>query len=170
MQLCRVTGNAVATVKAPALRDFKLLRVRAEEKGAVEFVAVDTLGAGEGDLVLVALGTAARELEATAGAPTDARVTERIAEHGDAMRGASCGSTGASQARRRSTCRRRDNAGRPVRFSGEGRTGRGARGVVEESSGRALPGIRKLTRERENRRTRRTAWRGRSAYPGYGSG
>jgi ethanolamine utilization protein EutN len=72
MQLCRVTGNAVATVKAPALRDFKLLRVRAEEKGAVEFVAVDTLGAG--DLVLVALGTAARELEATAGAPTDATV------------------------------------------------------------------------------------------------
>ena len=69
MQLCRVTGNAVATVKAPALRDFKLLRVKPEGKGGVEFVAVDTLGAGEGDLVLVALGTAARELEATSRRP-----------------------------------------------------------------------------------------------------
>ena len=66
MQLCRVTRNAVATVKAPALRDFKLLRVKPEGKGGIEFVAVDTLGAGEGDLVLVAQGTAARELEATA--------------------------------------------------------------------------------------------------------
>ena len=56
MQLCRVTGNAVATVKAPALRDFKLLRVKPEGKGGIEFVAVDTLGAGEGDLVLVARG------------------------------------------------------------------------------------------------------------------
>ena len=74
MQLCRVTGNAVATVKAPALRDFKLLRVKPEGKGGIEFVAVDTLGAGEGDLVLVAQGTAARELEATGGAPTDATV------------------------------------------------------------------------------------------------
>jgi ethanolamine utilization protein EutN len=72
MQLCRVTGNAVATVKAPALGDFKLVRVRPEGKGGIEFVAVDTLGAGEGDLVLVAQGTAARALEATAGAPTDA--------------------------------------------------------------------------------------------------
>ena len=51
MQLCRVTGNAVASVKAPGLGDFKLLRVRPEEKGAVEFVAVDAVGAGEGDLV-----------------------------------------------------------------------------------------------------------------------
>jgi ethanolamine utilization protein EutN len=74
MQLCRVTGNAVATVKAPALGDFKLVRVRPEGKGGIEFVAVDTLGAGEGDLVLVAQGTAARALEATAGAPTDATV------------------------------------------------------------------------------------------------
>ena len=48
--------------------------MRPEEKGAAEFVAVDTLGAGEGDLVLVALGTAARELEATSAAPTDATV------------------------------------------------------------------------------------------------
>jgi len=74
MQLCRVTGSAVATVKAPALRDFKLVRVTPEGKGGIEFVAVDPLGAGEGDLVLVAQGTAARELEATSGAPTDATV------------------------------------------------------------------------------------------------
>jgi microcompartment protein CcmK/EutM len=74
MQLCRVTGNTVATVKAEALTPFKLLRVTPADGGGSEFVAVDGVGAGEGDLVLVAQGTAARELEGTRGVPTDATV------------------------------------------------------------------------------------------------
>ena len=39
-----------------------------------ELVAVDLVGAGEGDVVLVALGAAARETEQTRGVPTDAAV------------------------------------------------------------------------------------------------
>ena len=74
MQLCRVVGSTVSTVKAPGLAQFKLLNVRPEKGDGREFVAVDGVGAGEGDLVLVATGSAARELEATRGLAIDATV------------------------------------------------------------------------------------------------
>ena len=63
MQLCRVVGSTVSTVKAPGLADFKLLNVTAAAGEAPEFVAVDTVGAGVGDTVLVATGSAVRELD-----------------------------------------------------------------------------------------------------------
>jgi ethanolamine utilization protein EutN len=74
MQLCRVVGSTVATVKAPGLSQFKLLNVKPERGEGPEFVAVDTVGAGEGDLVLVATGSAARSLAGTVDSPTDAAV------------------------------------------------------------------------------------------------
>jgi len=74
MQLCRVVGTTVSTVKAPGLAQFKLLNVRPERGDGPEFVAVDGVGAGEGDLVLVATGSAARELEAARGLAIDAAV------------------------------------------------------------------------------------------------
>lgn len=74
MQLCRVVGSTVSTVKAPGLASFKLLNVKPEKGEGPEFVAVDGVGAGEGDLVLVATGSAARELEATRGLAVDAAV------------------------------------------------------------------------------------------------
>jgi ethanolamine utilization protein EutN len=61
-------------VKAPGLADYKLLNVRPERGEGPEFVAVDGVGAGEGDLVLVATGSAARELEAARGLAIDAAV------------------------------------------------------------------------------------------------
>jgi microcompartment protein CcmK/EutM len=42
--------------------------------GGGELVAVDLVGAGEGDMVLVAMGGAARETDQTRGVPTDAAV------------------------------------------------------------------------------------------------
>jgi ethanolamine utilization protein EutN len=68
-----VTGSTVATQKADGLSGFKLLNVL-PEGGGVEVVAVDLVGAGEGDTVLVALGSAAREIDQTRGVPTDAAV------------------------------------------------------------------------------------------------
>jgi ethanolamine utilization protein EutN len=65
MIVCRVIGQAVATVKTESLRAVSLMLVqRADNAGAPAgeaFVAVDTVGAGDGELVLVALGSAARE-------------------------------------------------------------------------------------------------------------
>ena len=74
MQLCRVTGSTVATVKAPGLSQFTLLNVKPEKGEGPEFVAVDTVGAGEGDLVLVATGSAARSVAGTEDSPIDAAV------------------------------------------------------------------------------------------------
>jgi len=83
MQLCRVVGSTVATVKAQGLGDFKLLNVKPEKGEGPEFVAVDPVGAGLGDLVLVVTGSVARSLEATGHAPTDAAVVAIVDERTD---------------------------------------------------------------------------------------
>jgi ethanolamine utilization protein EutN len=73
MLVCRVVGSTVATVKAPGLADYKLLNVKPDEAGP-ELVAVDAVGAGVGDVVLVAVGSAVRELEGLRGVAADAAV------------------------------------------------------------------------------------------------
>jgi ethanolamine utilization protein EutN len=74
MQLCRVVGSTVATVKAAGFERFKLLNVKPEHGDHPEFVAVDGVGAGRGDLVLVATGGAARKLDSTESVATDATI------------------------------------------------------------------------------------------------
>ena len=63
MLICRVVGTAVASVKRQELENFKLLivqEVSAEnELKDKAFVATDTVGAGDGELVLVTRGSAA---------------------------------------------------------------------------------------------------------------
>ena len=81
MLLCRVTGTTVVTARAAGLGGAKLLVVRPEDGDpASSFVAVDTVGAGSGDLVLVAEGSAARIPAETAAAPTDATVVGIVDE------------------------------------------------------------------------------------------
>lgn len=81
MLLCRVTGSTVTTVRAGGIGGAKLLVVRPEEGDpASSFVAVDIVGAGPGDLVLVARGSAARVPDATASAPTDATIVGIVDE------------------------------------------------------------------------------------------
>lgn len=78
MQLATVLGQVVSTVKAPGLERFTLLLVQdtadpAAEPGAEVYVAVDSVGAGTGEVVLVARGGAAR-LAAGGEVPTDRAV------------------------------------------------------------------------------------------------
>ena len=81
MLLCRVTGSTVVTVRARGMGGTKLLVVRPEGGGpASSFVAVDIVGAGAGDLVLVAQGSAARIPDATASVPTDATIVGIVDE------------------------------------------------------------------------------------------
>jgi microcompartment protein CcmK/EutM len=74
MTLARVIGTVVATVKIPVLEGHKLLVVqpvdpRGRPKGK-SLVAVDTVQAGEGDLVLVLdEGNSSRMILADPGAP-----------------------------------------------------------------------------------------------------
>ena len=76
MRIARVVGTAVSTVKEASLVGHKLLLVReADEHNEITgalFVAVDVVGAGTGELVLVSEGSAARESGKTSGQPVDA--------------------------------------------------------------------------------------------------
>ena len=82
MQLGRVVGNVVSTIKAPGLHAFKLLLVAPfGEDGPTPdcppvspIVAIDLAGAGEGEVVLVATGSAARLPSGAEAAPTDAAI------------------------------------------------------------------------------------------------
>ncbi|GMV95919.1 MAG: hypothetical protein AMXMBFR83_02880 [Phycisphaerae bacterium] len=84
MFIGKVTGNVVATQKVKSVVGKKLLLVdvyNARSGEPVELVntgrsavVIDTLGAGEGDLVLVTQGSSARLTEATSDVPTDAVV------------------------------------------------------------------------------------------------
>ncbi|HMB23258.1 MAG: EutN/CcmL family microcompartment protein [Chloroflexota bacterium] len=76
MQIALVIGSTISTVKDESIRGRKLLIVRkADTTGNVTgepYVAVDTVSAGTGDLVLVTDGSSARYTSQTNGAPVDA--------------------------------------------------------------------------------------------------
>lgn len=78
MLIARVVGSAVSTIKDPRLTGLKLLIVREttpqNELVGDPFVAADTVGAGEGELVLVAIGSAARQTQKTDCAAVDAAI------------------------------------------------------------------------------------------------
>ena len=79
MQLAKVLGQVVSTVKDPGLARFTLLLVQdaedddPEETSGAAYVAVDVVGAGVGEVVLVATGGAER-VAAGADVPTDRAV------------------------------------------------------------------------------------------------
>lgn len=76
MDFARVVGSAVSTIKADSLKGHKLLVLRAADAAdnlfGEPYVAVDAVGAGEGELVLVSRGSAARHTATTKDAPVDA--------------------------------------------------------------------------------------------------
>jgi len=78
MNLAKVIGRVVATRKEPSLEGLKLLLLAgAGPDGALTggtVVAVDGVGAGEGELVLYASGSSARQTRATENRPVDAVV------------------------------------------------------------------------------------------------
>jgi len=78
MQLGRVVGTVVSTMKEARMKELKLqvlrlLDERGKETGAYA-VAVDAVGAGQGDVVLFAGGSSARQTVITDGKPTDATI------------------------------------------------------------------------------------------------
>ncbi|MBK6430645.1 MAG: EutN/CcmL family microcompartment protein [Anaerolineae bacterium] len=76
MMIARVVGSAVATVKDDKLIGLKLLVVRevtpANELVGKPLVAIDAVGAGAGELVLIASGSSARQTTITNNKPVDA--------------------------------------------------------------------------------------------------
>jgi microcompartment protein CcmK/EutM len=76
MQLGKVTGTLVASRKEPLLDGLPMLVVRQlDEHGEPSggyVVAVDSVGAGVGEVVLFASGSSARQTRATRDKPCDA--------------------------------------------------------------------------------------------------
>ena len=82
MFLARVEGAVVATKKDPSISGRKLLLLRPQlvddqdptqfKPGKNTIVAVDSVGAGEGELVLFCQGSSARLAPSLKGAPVDA--------------------------------------------------------------------------------------------------
>jgi len=87
MQIGIVKGNVVSTNKAEKLYGLKLLIVKPisietfEEKGDV-FVAVDAVGAGEGEVVLCVGGSSSRQTQITENKPVDQSIIA-IIDHVD---------------------------------------------------------------------------------------
>jgi len=87
MQIGIVKGNVVSTNKAQKLYGLKLLIVKPisietfEEKGDV-FVAVDAVGAGEGEVVLCVGGSSSRQTIITENKPVDQSIIA-IIDHVD---------------------------------------------------------------------------------------
>lgn len=84
MRIARVVGTVTGTVKEPTLASHKLLIVDIEDgEGNVlepSVVAVDTVGAGSGERVLVATGSAARIPSPVAGLSVDVAIIAIIDE------------------------------------------------------------------------------------------
>jgi microcompartment protein CcmK/EutM len=82
MLIARVIGTTVSTIKDEKLVGRKLLIVRqTDEKGegiGKPYVAVDTVDAGIGDLVLTCAGSSARQTTQTKDTPVDAVVMSVI--------------------------------------------------------------------------------------------
>jgi len=78
MIIARVVGTAVSTVKDKRLASMKLLVVaQADVNGktiGTPLIAADLVGAGEGELVLIASGSTARLAAGSSGAPVDAAI------------------------------------------------------------------------------------------------
>ncbi len=83
MILGRVKGNVVSTTKSDKLSGYKLLIVvpinidTFEEQGA-PIVSVDTVGAGEDEVVMVVGGSSSRQTAATEGRPVDSTIVAII--------------------------------------------------------------------------------------------
>ncbi len=79
MFLAKVIGNVVATQKNPRFQGMKLLliqpyisRDRQLVQSGSSIVAVDSVGAGEGELVMFTQGSSARLTDSTKDTPADA--------------------------------------------------------------------------------------------------
>ncbi len=79
MELARVKGSVTSSLKEERLTATTLLVVQqvapdASPTSAVPYLAVDRVGAGEGDVVIVVRGTPASLVVSPEGAPVDAAI------------------------------------------------------------------------------------------------
>lgn len=82
MKLVKVIGSVTSTIKDESLKGFKLLLVQCMEvdlKGKQDYyVAVDTVGLGEGEVGLIVTGSTAKKTEQTRKKNVDATIVAKV--------------------------------------------------------------------------------------------
>ena len=82
MKLVKVLGSVTSTIKDETLKGFKLLLVQCLEvdlKGKQDYyVAVDTVGLGEGEIGLIVTGSTAKKTEQTKKKNVDATIVAKV--------------------------------------------------------------------------------------------
>lgn len=79
MQIARVVGTVVSTMKSEKLNGLKMMLVKPidletfEEKGNI-LVAFDAVGVGEGEVVMIVSGSSSRQTELTENRPSDTTI------------------------------------------------------------------------------------------------
>lgn len=78
MELARVEGTVVSTIKAEKLKGRKLLLVNLlgpDMKATDNYVvAIDSVGAGAGEVVVIVRGSSARQTSSLSNVPTDTSI------------------------------------------------------------------------------------------------
>ncbi|MEA1912076.1 MAG: EutN/CcmL family microcompartment protein [Spirochaetota bacterium] len=79
MVLAKVVGSVVSTIKEPRLEGIKFILLEKIDaktlKGKKDFVvAMDAVGAGDGEIVFFVGGSSSRQTEVTTGKPSDATI------------------------------------------------------------------------------------------------
>jgi len=86
VKLCKVVGAVVCTIKKADLKEHRLLLVRELGKRSAEtIVAVDLVGVGAGQEVLVTFGTAARVASGNPSSSADAAIVGLVDEDGSPL-------------------------------------------------------------------------------------
>jgi len=82
MKLVKVIGSVTSTIKDLSLQGFKLLLVQAIDFDLKEindfFVAVDTVGVGEGEIGLISTGSSAKYSDLTRHKNVDASIIAKV--------------------------------------------------------------------------------------------
>jgi ethanolamine utilization protein EutN len=82
MKLVKVIGSITSTIKDETLKGFKILVVQSVDVNLEEindyYVAVDTVGMGEGEVGLMATGSTAKGTELTKSKNVDATLVARV--------------------------------------------------------------------------------------------
>ena len=82
MKLVKVIGSVTSTIKDDSLKGFKLLfvqMVEADGEGKEDYyIAVDTVGLGEGELGLIVTGSASKYTDRTRNKNVDAAIIAKV--------------------------------------------------------------------------------------------
>ncbi len=82
MKLVKVIGSVTSTIKDASLKGFKLLFVQGvdvDQEGIEDYyIAVDTVGLGEGELGLIVTGSTAKYTDRTKSKNVDATIIAKV--------------------------------------------------------------------------------------------